>query len=303
MNLQLVRLLHLASPALPVGAFSYSQGLEWAVESGTVTSEAAAQAWIRDALHFALARCEAPALIGLLRAWRDVIASGPSGVNADQARTPPEKVAALHSSPASEAQGNALRIPPSAPLTGEETIQSGRNELPPLSRGGLGRGLDQPPKPAVGFMEICRLNAEFIATRETAELRAETLQMGYSLARLLRDLPDTPEHTKAALLNLSEIAFPTPWAAAAAHWQIEEADAANAYLWAWLENQVMAAVKLVPLGQTAGQRMLVALAEDLPALAQDAVRRADSEDWENFTPGMTLASCQHETQYTRLFRS
>lgn len=226
MNLQLVRLLHLASPALPVGAFSYSQGLEWAVESGTVTSEAAAQAWIRDALHFALARCEAPALIGLLRAWK-----------------------------------------------------------------------------ADDTSEVARLNAEFIATRETAELRAETLQMGYSLARLLRDLPDTPEHTKAALLNLGEIAFPTPWAAAAAHWQIEEADAANAYLWAWLENQVMAAVKLVPLGQTAGQRMLVALAEDLPALAQEAVRRADSEDWENFTPGMTLASCQHETQYTRLFRS
>lgn len=226
MNRQLVRLLHLASPALPVGAFSYSQGLEWAVESGAVTSEAAAQAWIRDALHFALARCEAPALIGLLRAWK-----------------------------------------------------------------------------AGDVAEVARLNAEFIATRETAELRAETLQMGYSLARLLRDLPDTPEHTKAALLNLSEIAFPTPWAAAAAHWQIEEADAANAYLWAWLENQVMAAVKLVPLGQTAGQRMLVALAEDLPALAQEAVRRADSEDWENFTPGMTLASCQHETQYTRLFRS
>ena len=226
MNLQLVRLLHLASPALPVGAFSYSQGLEWAVESGTVTSEAAAQAWIRDALHFALARCEAPALIGLLRAWK-----------------------------------------------------------------------------ADDTSEVARLNAEFIATRETAELRAETLQMGYSLARLLRDLPDTPEHTKAALLSLSEIAFPTPWAAAAAHWQIEEADAANAYLWAWLENQVMAAVKLVPLGQTAGQRMLVALAEDLSALAQEAVRRADSEDWENFTPGMTLASCQHETQYTRLFRS
>ncbi|MDO6385766.1 MULTISPECIES: urease accessory protein UreF [unclassified Uliginosibacterium] len=226
MNLQLVRLLHLASPALPVGAFSYSQGLEWAVESGAVSSEAAAQAWIRDALHLALARCEAPALIGLLRAWKAGNADG-----------------------------------------------------------------------------IARLNAEFIATRETSELRAETLQMGYSLARLLRDLPDTPEATKTALLELREIAFPTPWAAAAAHWNIDETDAANAYLWAWLENQVMAAVKLVPLGQTAGQRMLVALAEDLPALALEAVRRADTEDWENFTPGMTLASCQHETQYTRLFRS
>jgi urease accessory protein len=226
MNLQLVRLLHLASPALPVGAFSYSQGLEWAVESGAVTSEAAAQSWIRDALHLALARCEAPVLIGLLRAWK----AGDAG-------------------------------------------------------------------------EIARLNAEFIATRETSELRAETLQMGYSLARLLRDLPETPEATKTVLLGLNEIAFPTPWAAAAAHWQINVANAASAYLWAWLENQVMAAVKLVPLGQTAGQRMLAALSPELPALAAEALKRAENEDWENFTPGMTLASCQHETQYTRLFRS
>lgn len=226
MNLQLARLLHLASPALPVGAFSYSQGLEWAVECGTVKNEAQAQQWIRDALHFALARCEAPALIGLMRAW---------------------------------ASGNAA--------------------------------------------EVQRLNGEFIATRETAELRAETLQMGYSLARLLRDLPEMPDTIRDTHAQMREIAFPTPWAAAAAHWQLTEADAATTYLWAWLENQVMAAVKLVPLGQTAGQRMLMALSPDLPTLADEAIRRADSQDWENFTPGMTLASCLHETQYTRLFRS
>lgn len=226
MKLQFIRLLHLASPALPVGAFSYSQGLEWAVECGQVTSETLAREWIRDALHFAIARCEAPALVGLMRAWK-----------------------------------------------------------------------------AADIKEVARLNAEFIATRETSELRAETLQMGYSLARLLRDLPETPEATKAALLELGELAYPTPWAAAAAHWQIDDADAASTYLWAWLENQVMAAVKLVPLGQTAGQRMLVALAEALPELTAEVIRRADEENWENFTPGMTLASCRHETQYTRLFRS
>lgn len=226
MNLQLVRLLHLASPALPVGAFSYSQGLEWAVESGAVRNESEALGWIRDALHFALARCETPALIGLMRAWTRQDAA-----------------------------------------------------------------------------EVRRLNAEFIATRETAELRAETLQMGYSLARLLRDLPEMPIALKETLNSLQETAYPTPWAAAAAHWQIDEHAAVSAYLWAWLENQVMAAVKLVPLGQTAGQRMLAALSPALPSLADEALRRAESEDWENFTPGMTLASCQHETQYTRLFRS
>lgn len=226
MNLQLIRLLHLASPALPVGAFSYSQGLEWAVECGAVDSEAKALGWIGDALHFALARCETPALVGLMRAWAK-------------------------------------------------------------------------PDPA----EVRRLNTEFIATRETAELRAETLQMGYSLARLLRDLPEMPAALKETLTSLPETAYPTPWAAAAAHWQVDEHAAATAYLWAWLENQVMAAVKLVPLGQTAGQRLLAALSPALPALASDALRRADTEDWENFTPGMTLASCHHETQYTRLFRS
>lgn len=226
MKLQLVRLLHLASPALPVGAFSYSQGLEWAVESGKVSNEAQAQAWIRDALHFGLARCETPALVDLLRAWK----------SHDNAR-------------------------------------------------------------------VAHLNAEFIATRETAELRAETLQMGYSLARLLRDLPETPDAVTTALSGGGAIAYPTPWAAAAAMWQIDETEAATTYLWAWLENQVMAAVKLVPLGQTAGQRMLVALTPELPALAAEACRRADDGDWENFTPAMTIASCRHETQYTRLFRS
>jgi urease accessory protein len=225
-NPSLVRLLHLASPALPVGAFSYSQGLEWAVESGSITTEAAAKQWISDALHFALSRCEAPALISLMRVWS-----------------------------------------------------------------------------AEDKQEIKRLNAEFIATRETSEIRAETLQMGYSLARLLRDLDDMPTSYREALGEMNEIAFPTAWAAAAATWQLGEHDAATSYLWAWLENQVMAAVKLVPLGQTAGQRMLAALATDLPQLANDAITRAAENDWENFTPGMTLASSLHETQYTRLFRS
>lgn len=225
MSLPLVRLLHLASPALPVGAFSYSQGLEWAVESGLVCDEAAARTWIGDALRFALARCEGPALVALLRAWH-------------------------------AEDGAAVR----------------------------------------------RLNAEFIATRETAELRAETLQMGYSLARLLRDLPEIPGSLRDTFGSLREIAFPTAWAAAAAYWQANEEEAATAYLWAWLENQVMAAVKLVPLGQTAGQRMLAALSPGLPTLAAEAIARVDGP-WENFTPGMSIASCRHETQYTRLFRS
>jgi urease accessory protein len=224
-SLALTRLLHLASPALPVGAFSYSQGLEWAVECGDVTNAASAQHWVGDALRFVSVRCEGPALVQLMRAWR---AQDPSRVRA--------------------------------------------------------------------------LNGRFIATRETSELRAETVQMGYSLARLLRDLDDVPATLRDALSALPEVAFPTAWAGAAAAWALDEHEALTAYLWAWLENQTMAAIKLVPLGQTAGQKMLLALAADLPALAADALARADGE-WENFSPLQTLACGLHETQYTRLFRS
>jgi urease accessory protein len=224
----LLRLLQLASPALPVGAFSYSQGLEWVVASHKVHDAASAAGWIADVLRFSTATCEAPALIALMRAWW-----------------------------------------------------------------------------AGGHEAIRTLNERFIAMRETAELRAETLQMGHSLARLLRDLDNIPESTKHALHPLyhgDEIAFPTAWAAAAFHWHLDEHAAAEAYLWSWLENQVMAAIKLVPLGQTDGQRMLLELATPIPALAEAATVQAVG-DWSNFAPGLAHASSQHESQYTRLFRS
>ena len=111
MNLALIRLLHLASPTLPVGAYTYSQGLEWAVESGAITNEASAGKWIGDCLTHSLGSFEAVYLAHMLAAWRD-----------------------------------------------SDTLQQED------------------------------LDAEFIASRETAELRAETLQMGHSLARLLEDL-------------------------------------------------------------------------------------------------------------------
>jgi urease accessory protein len=220
-----MRLLQLVSPALPVGAFSYSQGLEWAVESGRVRDAVSAAAWIADALRFSVSAGEAPALAALMRAWR-----------------------------------------------------------------------------ADDGAQVAHLNACFIAMRETAELRAETLQMGHSLTRLLRELEDIPPAMKKALCSFDEIAFPVAWAAAAVQWGVEEATATQGYLWAWLENQVMAAVKLVPLGQTAGQKMLLGLSAAIPALAESALARAD-DDWQNFAPALAHASSQHETQYTRLFRS
>ncbi|MBT0961774.1 urease accessory protein UreF [Denitromonas iodatirespirans] len=227
MSLARIRLLQLTSPTLPVGAFTYSQGLEWAAEAGTVSDETSAGDWIGGLMHGALARFEGPLAAALLAAW-----------NSDD----DERVASL-------------------------------NDL-------------------------------FLASRETAELRAETEQMGYSLTRLLRDLPAfraAPGRVER-LAALDTPSYPAAWTAAASAWQIPVGEALPAYFWAWLENQVMAAIKVVPLGQSAGQRLLSRLGDDIPALADTALTLPD-DAWSNFTPGLALASSQHETQYSRLFRS
>ena len=74
----------------------------------------------------------------------------------------------------------------------------------------------------------------------------------------------------------------------------------QAYLWGWLENQASVLMKAVPLGQTDGQRLLLRLGAGIPALVDAAAR---SETLSNFLPGLAIASCRHETQYSRLFRS
>jgi urease accessory protein len=206
--MSLARLLQLASPTLPVGAYSYSQGLEAAMEAGVVVDSASAQTWIADLLELAMARME----VQVLRAQ---IAE-------------PTQV---------------------------------RNDF-------------------------------FVATRETAELRAETLQMGQALARLLGDL--------GIVVPIQEPAYPSAYAVAVRHWRIEPREAVVAYLWSWLENQVMAAVKAVPLGQTAGQKILLSLGGRLEAIAELSL---PEESWSNFAPGLAVLSAKHETQYSRLFRS
>ena len=209
----LARLLQLASPALPVGAYSYSGGLEAAVEAGIVTDAASAERWIGDALEHSVARMEAPVL------WRMM-------------RDPGERKS---------------------------------------------------------------WNDFFLASRETAELRAETVQMGYSLARLLEDLG-------LGKIELDEPSFPAAFAFAVAAWRIDQSAALQGYLWAWLENQAMAAVKSVPLGQTDAQRMLLRLGGQLSKIA-DLVAALEDDELANFTPGLAILSSRHETQYSRLFRS
>jgi urease accessory protein len=208
--MSLAKLLQLASPALPVGAYSYSGGLEAAVEAGIVKDAATAEQWIGDVLELSVARMEGPILLRMM-----------SGLNS-------------------------------------------WNEI-------------------------------FLASRETSELRAETVQMGYSLDRLLKDLG-------VGEVPVEEPSFPAAFAHAAKHWKIEPEAALQAYLWAWAENQVMAAVKAVPLGQTDGQRMLLVLGERISASIPRILSMKD-EDLGNFAPGLAILSSQHETQYSRLFRS
>jgi urease accessory protein len=198
------RLLQLASPTLPVGAYSYSGGLEAACEAGLVHDAASAQRWIGDVLAHSVLKMEAPLLLRMIE------------------------------------------------------------------------------EPAVEW------NEQFLASRETAELRAETVQMGYSLNRLLPDLG-------VAACPYEEPSFPAVFAHAVRAWDIPARQALTAYLWAWLENQVMAAVKAVPLGQTDGQKMLLALGARLQEVNEDEPG--------NFAPGLAILSSRHETQYSRLFRS
>ncbi|HQT01106.1 MAG: hypothetical protein B7Y26_10280 [Hydrogenophilales bacterium 16-64-46] len=226
--LALAQALRLASPALPVGGFSYSQGLEWAVEAGMVADEAGAQVWIADGLMLTLARFELPLLVRLLRAWK-----------------------------AGDGQG------------------------------------------------VCALDAAYLAAREAREPREEVQRMGHALDALLKVLPEF-----AARAASPPAAWITVFAEACATLHLPEDVTLTAYAMAWCENQTAAAVKLVPLGQSAAQRILSALISALPAALAEAHRRAQAGDGadplaglETSLPGLAIACARHETQYTRLFRS
>ncbi len=141
-------------------------------------------------------------------------------------------------------------------------------------------------------------SAQLIAQRETRELRADDSDRGLALARLLRDLG-------IAHLPLPQgrgLPLATSFACAALHWSIPRAAAAEAYAWAWLEGQVLAGVKLIPLGQVAGQALLCTLAAPLSDAVATGLALADDEIGGSL-PALAIASALHETQYTRLFRS
>jgi urease accessory protein len=145
-------------------------------------------------------------------------------------------------------------------------------------------------------------NTRFLASRDAAELHAETAQMGFSLRRLLIDLESNTNADLAAFAEIDPISYPAAFAFAAARWNIPPRDALTAYLWSWCENQVSAALKAVPLGQVAGQNILVA-AQDAVARAVDRAGTLADDELANLLPALATASARHETQYSRLFRS
>ena len=143
-------------------------------------------------------------------------------------------------------------------------------------------------------LAVRRWSRALEARRETAELRFEDLAMGTALAQLLANLGvEVPER---------RLPFASAFALAAVGWSISAEDACAGYAWAWCEAQVAAAVKLIPLGHTAGQRILLALGEEIPTAVANAASCRDGEIGASL-PGLAIASSLHETQYTRLFRS
>ena len=223
-SVNLLRLLQLSSPSLPIGAYTYSQGLEAAIDAGKVRDEASARAWITASLGV-VADFEAPILWRLLKAF-----------------------------------------------SARDTV-------------------------AVTYWTEC-----FVAARDTAEFRAETIQMGYSLSKLVVDLKIANESLLEILTSQPEIPLPTAFACAAEALAIPHEAALLGMLFSMIENQVLACEKSVPLGQVSGQRLLFSLHSPLEAAALHAQQLEDDE-LSNWAPGLSLLSMQHEVQYSRIYRS
>ena len=220
--LRLLRLMHLVSPSLPVGGFTYSQGIEWAIENGWIRDADDLEAWMADQVGSSLPYLDLPLLLRM------------------------------------------------------QTATLERNQAM------MSDWVDS-----------------LLAARETAELRREESDRGRALADLIIawGLEDALAW-KPQLARSQTAGF----AFAAAAWRIEPRDAATGYTWSWLENLVLAGIKLVPLGQTRGQQTLARLATLIPSAVDAALAVTDDEIGAS-TPALAIASSAHETQYTRLFRS
>ncbi len=229
----LVRLMWLASPALPIGGFSYSEVLEAAIDRAGLRTPAAVSTWLQDQLHLTLARSDLALVAQAVLAWR-------------------------------------------------------------------GRDLAR----------VWSLNDWVLQTRESSEMRLQTEQMGRSMMDWLRNQhagsDDLDAATQADIITLSRHCalptYPVAFALAASLTGASVADCLSSYAFGWAENMVQAAVKAVPLGQNAGQRILADLTHKINIAVADAMARDDTSR-QAFAPMLAILSAQHETQYSRLFRS
>ena len=137
------------------------------------------------------------------------------------------------------------------------------------------------------------------AMRETSELLLEEQTRGRALAVIIKDLELSGSEKWYKTISTSQLAC---YAFAAGRWNIPAFELAHGYLWSWLENQVIAGIKLIPLGQTQGQKILFSLSNTINAAVTKGFAVKD-EDIGSTMPALAIGSCMHETQYTRLFRS
>lgn len=147
------------------------------------------------------------------------------------------------------------------------------------------------------WLRLQELNDLALACRETKELRLTDTAMGEALGRLLRNLDMRVPFSKS-----EDVSFVSLFAFAANQWQISYRSAATGFVWSWLENQIAAATKLVPLGQTQAQQLLTELQSQLV----EAIDKADTiteQQIGNGLPALSIASARHEHMYSRLFRS
>jgi urease accessory protein len=221
----LLQLMWLASPALPIGGFSYSEGIEAGVDSACIATFKEANDWLIDQLHLSLARADLAVVAKAIPAWR---------------------------------------------------------------RGDLAR--------------IDELNGWVQQTRETSELRLQTEQMGRSMLDWWRKQSSFHGSFQGDQGFLKSPTYPLVFALAASATQASVRDCLMSFAFGWAENMTQAAVRAVPLGQTDGQRILANLTEHIPAAVDAAMRLQDSER-QAFSPLLAILSSQHETQYSRLFRS
>lgn len=217
---QLLHWMQWSSPSLPIGGFSWSRGLEAAVQLDWVTSEASFEEWLIPQIYHAMAESDLPYLIRLYQAW------------------------------------------------GNDNLE-----------------------------KVQYWNDLVIASRETHQLRQEERLSAKALKRLMEKtgllgeitLPEQPSTLCLFALRASLLSLPV------------EA-LLTSTLWTWMDAQIAAGIKLIPLGQTSGQQIFQRMVPHMEAAITKSIGIEDANIG-NSMPGHVMAAALHETCYSRLFRS